>query len=174
MPAVLRRPSPCHLILAGLLAGLAGCSALPQLELPGRQPAAAAGITERPASGAKARLKPMPLRSLSLNTQCNFRDETGNFGKATVNIANSRVDALKVELTMPRRGSCRYDLASFRQTQALPSIELAGPRNCRIHIWEQAEQITVAFADCHQMCSPSSAHDYVWPLLIDKATGQCD
>ena len=39
---------------------------------------------------------------------------------------------------------------------------------------EQAEQITVAFADCHQMCSPSSAHDYVWPLLIDKATGQCD
>ena len=75
---------------------------------------------------------------------------------------------------MPRRGSCRYDLASFRQTQALPSIELTGPRNCRIHIWEQAEQVTVAFADCHQMCSPSSAHDYVWPLLIDKATGQCD
>ena len=166
MPAVLRRPSPCHLILAGLLAGLAGCSALPQLELPGPQPDAG-GITERPASGAKARLKPMPLRSLSLNSQCNFRDETGNFGKATVNIANSRVDALK-------RGSCRYDLASFRQTQALPSIELTGPRNCRIHIWEQAEQVTVAFADCHQMCSPSSAHDYVWPLLIDKATGQCD
>ncbi len=173
MPAVLRRPSPCHLVLAGLLAGLTGCSALPQLELPGRQPDAG-GITERPASDAKARLKPMPLRSLSLNTQCSFRDETGNFGKATVNIANSRVDALKVELTMPKRGSCRYDLASFRQTQALPSIELTGPRNCRIHIWEQAEQITVAFADCHQMCAPSSAHDYVWPLLIDKATGQCD
>jgi hypothetical protein len=32
----------------------------------------------------------------------------------------------------------------------------------------------VAFADCHQMCAPASAHDYVWPLLIDKATGQCD
>ena len=116
----------------------------------------------------------MPLRSFSVNTQCNFRDETGNFGKATVDIASSKVNALKVELTMPKRGSCRYDLASFRQTQALPSIELTGPRNCRIHIWEQAEQITVAFADCHQMCSPASAHDYVWPLLIDKATGQCD
>ena len=168
MPALLRR-----LTLAGLLAGLAGCSALPPLELPGRQPDTG-GITERPASGGKARLKPMPLRSFSVNTQCNFRDETGNFGKATVDIASSKVNALKVELTMPKRGSCRYDLASFRQTQALPSIELTGPRNCRIHIWEQAEQITVAFADCHQMCSPSSAHDYVWPLLIDKATGQCD
>jgi hypothetical protein len=35
-------------------------------------------------------------------------------------------------------------------------------------MWEQGEQITVAFANCHHLCSPSSAHDYVWPLLIDK------
>jgi len=41
-------------------------------------------------------------------------------------------------------------------------------------MWEQGEQITVAFAGCHHLCSPSSAHDYVWPLLIDKPTGQCD
>jgi hypothetical protein len=48
MPALLRR-----LALAGLLAGLAGCSVLP-VELPGRQPDQG-GITERPASGGKAR-----------------------------------------------------------------------------------------------------------------------
>lgn len=62
MPALLRR-----LTLAGLLAGLAGCSMLP-VELPGRQPDAG-GITERPASGAKARLKPMPLRKQHLPRQ---------------------------------------------------------------------------------------------------------
>ena len=44
---------------------------------------------------------------------------------------------------MPRRGTCRYDLAQFRQTQALPSVELTGARDCRVHMWEQGEQITV-------------------------------
>ncbi len=165
-------PTLRHLALAGLLAGLAGCSTLPDLA-PGGDRTGPGSAADAPAAG-KGRLKPMPLRTFSVSTQCNFRDETGNFGKATVDIANSRVNALKVELTMPKRGSCRYDLASFRQTQALPSVELAGPRDCRIHIWEQANQVTVAFADCHQMCAPASAHDYVWPLLIDKATGQCD
>ena len=74
----------------------------------------------------------------------------------------------------PKRGTCRFDLAQFRQTQALPSVELTGARDCRVHMWEQGEQITVAFANCHHLCSPASAQDYVWPLLIDKATGQCD
>ena len=38
----------------------------------------------------------------------------------------------------------------------------------------KGEQITVAFANCHNLCSPASANDYVWPLLIDKSTGHCD
>ena len=161
-------------LLAAAVAALAGCGTL---ELPGH-PAddgtAGGGIVERPATGTGGKLKPMPLRTFSVSTQCKFKDEAGNFGSATVDVVNSKVNAFKAEVTMPKRGTCRYDLAQFRQTQALPSVELTGARDCRVHMWEQGEQITVAFANCHTLCSPASAHDYVWPLLIDKSTGHCD
>ena len=160
--------------LATALLALSGCSVVDTIRPATRE----GGIIERPAgspaSSPSGRLKPMPLRTFSLSTQCRFKDETGNFGSATVDVVNSKVNAFKAELTMPKRGTCRFDLAQFRQTQALPSIELTGARDCRVHMWEQGEQITVAFANCHHLCSPASAQDYVWPLLIDKATGQCD
>ncbi len=160
--------------LATALLALSGCSVVDTI----RSGSSEGGIIERPsgspASSPGGRLKPMPLRTFSLSTQCRFKDETGNFGSATVDVVNSKVNAFKAELTMPKRGTCRFDLAQFRQTQALPSVELTGARDCRVHMWEQGEQITVAFANCHHLCSPASAQDYVWPLLIDKATGQCD
>ena len=163
-------------IAAGALLVLAaGCSTV---ELPGIRSEGAVrkegGIVERPAMGKSSGMKPMPLRTFTVSTECKFKDEAGNFGNAKVDVLNSKVRALNVVMTMPKRGSCRYDLAQFRQTQALPSIELAGARDCKVRMWEQGEQITVAFAGCHHLCSPSSAHDYVWPLLIDKPTGQCD
>ena len=160
--------------LATALLALSGCSVVDTIRPATRE----GGIIERPAgspaSSPSGRLKPMPLRTFSLSTQCRFKDEAGNFGSATVDVVNSKVNAFKAELTMPKRGTCRFDLAQFRQTQALPSVELTGARDCRVHMWEQGEQITVAFANCHHLCSPASAQDYVWPLLIDKATGQCD
>lgn len=164
--------------LATALLALSGCSVVDTIRSGTRE----GGIIERPsgspnsspASSPNGRLKPMPLRTFSLSTQCRFKDEAGNFGSATVDVANSKVNAFKAELTMPKRGTCRFDLAQFRQTQALPSIELTGARDCRVHMWDQGEQVTVAFANCHHLCSPASAQDYVWPLLIDKATGQCD
>ncbi|WP_374489559.1 hypothetical protein [Zoogloea sp.] len=166
---------PLRTRLICLLAlGLAAC-ATPQAPV-----APAARNPEAPATvpGASPELgrptKPMPIRTFSVRTECSFRDETGNFGDAQVDVDESRVKALKVNLTLPRRGQCHFDLAQFRQTRFLPSVELAGPGKCRIHMWEQQSQISVAFDGCHSMCSPASAHDYVWPLLIDQATGQCD
>ena len=160
--------------LAAALLALSGCSVIEPI----RPATRGGGIIERPAGSPAAspggRLKPMPLRTFSLSTQCRFKDEAGNFGSATVDVVNSKVNAFKAELTMPKRGTCRFDLAQFRQTQALPSIELTGARDCRVHMWDQGDQVTVAFANCHHLCTPSSAQDYVWPLLIDKATGQCD
>ncbi len=162
-----------RLLVLANAAALAGCSVLPLPSRPGRD---AGGSVEPPAASGttSGRLKPMPLRTFSVSTECRFRDETGNFGNATVEVVNSKVNAFKAELTMPKRGSCRFDLAQFRQTQALPSVELAGARDCRVHMWEQGEQVTVAFANCYHLCTPASAQDYVWPLLIDKATGRCD
>ena len=159
-----------RLVAAATLAALAGCSTV-DTSRPGTPEG---GIVERPASTQGGRLKPMPLRTFTVSTQCRFKDEAGNFGSATVDVVESKVRAFKAELTMPRRGTCRFDLAQFRQTQALPSVELTGARDCRVHMWDQGDQVTVAFANCHHLCTPSSAQDYVWPLLIDKATGQCD
>ncbi len=164
-----------RLLVLATAAALAGCSALAPLpSRPGRDAGGSAGTEAPTTGGASGRLKPMPLRTFSVSTECRFRDETGNFGNATVEVVNSKVNAFKAELTMPKRGSCRFDLAQFRQTQALPSVELAGARDCRVHMWEQGEQVTVAFANCYHLCTPASAQDYVWPLLIDKATGRCD
>lgn len=168
-------PERCT-VCATIVTLLAGCSTVQLPHLPGtgtpaQQPG---GIIEKPASESTGRLKPMPLRTFTVSTECKFRDETGNFGSAKVDVLNSKVRTLNVVITMPKRGVCRYDLAQFRQTQALPSIELTGARDCRVHMWDQGEQVTVAFANCHHLCSPASAQDYVWPLLIDKATGQCD
>jgi hypothetical protein len=166
-----------RLIIGSVLALLAGCSTV---NLP-QQPATSKPVQlpdgssiDKPASATTGRLKPMPLRTFTVSTECKFKDESGNFGSAKVDVLNSKVRALNVVLTMPKRGVCRYDLDQFQQTQALPSVELTGNKNCRIRMWEQGEQITVSFADCHTLCSPNSAHDYVWPLLIDKPTGKCD
>ena len=164
-----RRTAPA--LLAALIAG---CASVELPRLPGTRDEAPAARAPASPSAEGGKLKPMPLRTFTVSTQCSFKDETGNFGKASVDVHDSKVRAFNVEMTMPKRGSCRYDLAQFRQTQALPSIELTGARDCKVRMWEQGEQITVAFAGCHHLCSPSSAHDYVWPLLIDKPTGQCD
>ena len=165
-----RRRTVHRLAIAGLLAALAGCALVEQPRVPRPE----GGSIESPSTEKPGRLKPMPLRTFSVSTQCKFKDEAGNFGSATVDVVNSKVNVFKAELTMPRRGTCRYDLAQFRQTQALPSIELSGAQDCRVHMWEQGEQVFVGFANCHHLCSPASAQDYVWPLLIDKTTGHCD
>ena len=154
---------------------LAGCGTVEQIvHRPEGAPAARGQEPSAPVARPSGKLKPMPLRTFTVKTDCRFKDETGNFGKAMVDVQESKVRAFNVEMTMPKRGSCRYDLAQFRQTQALPSIELAGPKSCRVLMWDQEDQVTVSFDNCHNLCSPSSAHDYVWPLLIDKPTGQCD
>lgn len=173
----IRRPAR-HLAACLGLALLAGCAGL-ESQGPGARPAESAPAPREPSAASplpapSGKLKPMPLRTFTVSTRCNFRDEVGNFGKALVDVENSKVKAFNVELVMPKRGTCRYDLAQFRQTQALPSIELSGKNNCRVRMWEQGEQVTVSFADCHNLCAPASAHDYVWPLLIDKPTGKCD
>ncbi len=154
---------------------LAGCGTVEQIvHRPEGAPAARGQEPSAPVARPSGKLKPMPLRTFTVKTDCRFKDETGNFGKAIVDVQESKVRAFNVEMTMPKRGSCRYDLAQFRQTQALPSIELAGARDCKVRMWEQGEQTTLAFASCYHLCSPPSAHDYGGPWLIDKPTGQCD
>ncbi|NTV11335.1 MAG: hypothetical protein HGA47_11255 [Zoogloea sp.] len=168
---------PAAWLAAALIAGCAAPPSAPPIETPAETPAAppAPDLVRKPAPPlARHGLKPMPVVPLTVRTTCSFHDDTGYNGTARIEVASSEVRAFAATFEIPRHGSCRFDLAQFYQTARLPSVELTGPQNCRVRMWEQGEQVTVAFSGCHSLCSPGSAHDYVWPILIDRPSGTCD
>lgn len=152
------------LLLASLLAGCAGL-------LPEDRPAPPAGspIT----SAAKGRLKPMPVRPLQVKTECRFRDETGYSGSAVLDVDYDQVKAFAATVDIPRRGSCHFDLAGFRQVKAPAHVELLASNGCTVRMWEQGDQVTVAFSKCARQCTGDAA-DYLWPILVDRPSGHCD
>ena len=71
----------------------------------------------------------------------------------------------------PRRGSCRFD-GPFKQTRRLPSVQLAAADGCTVNIWEQGPQVTVGFDNCASRCTRGT-FDYVYPIIVDRDSGQC-
>ena len=144
--------SPRQLLRAGLAATaaslLASC-ATPPWQAPGPTPGPTESET-RP-SEKPGRLKPMPVRTLDIR-------------QADVRHFSATVD-------IPRRGSCRFD-GPFTQTRRLPSVELRAKDGCTVNIWEQGHQVTVGFSDCARRCSRGT-FDYVWPIIVDRTSGQC-
>ena len=167
MPALSR-----HLRRAGLAvlaAGLLASCATPPWQTPDRAPDPAdsdTGPSEKP-----GRLKPMPVRPLDVQADCRFRDETGYSATAVLDIRQAEVRHFSATVDIPRRGSCRFD-GPFTQTRRLPSVELRAKDGCTINIWEQGNQVTVGFSDCTRRCSRGT-FDYVWPIIVDRASGQC-
>jgi hypothetical protein len=118
-------------------------------------------------------LKPMPVRPLNAKAKCSFRDETGYRGRMNLAVKDARVARFDARVDVPRRGSCRFDLKDFRQTGSLPAVVLTGRSSgCKISLWEQGDQVTVAFRDCRAQCSGDSV-DYLWPILVDNRKGSC-
>lgn len=118
-------------------------------------------------------LKPLPTRPLNARAKCNFRDETGYRGRLQLDVKEAKVEKLDARVEVPRQGSCSFRLADFRQTDSLPTVVLAAKKgDCRVSLWEQGEQVTVAFRDCRTECSGGSA-DYLWPILVDNRKGSC-
>ena len=147
-----------QLALAAVL--LASCSVFPPA------PPADSGSGEAP-----GRLKPMPVRPLDVKADCRFRDEAGYSASAMLDISQAEVKAFSATVDIPRRGSCRFD-GPFTQTRRLPSVELRAQDGCTVNIWEQGQQVTVGFSNCARRCSRGT-FDYVWPIIVDRASGQC-
>ena len=147
-----------QLALAAAL--LASCSVLPPA------PPGDAGSGAGP-----GRLKPMPIRPLDVKADCRFRDEAGYAATAMFDISQAEVRAFSATVDIPRRGSCRFD-GPFTQTRRLPSVELRAEDGCTVNIWEQGQQVTVGFSNCARRCSRGT-FDYVWPIIVDRASGQC-
>ncbi|AYH41887.1 hypothetical protein [Azoarcus sp. DN11] len=172
------RRLPSALRAAALAAAvLLGACATP----PERKPESAAATPSPAQSAAEAepkralqrgRLKPMPVRPLSIKTDCQFKDEVGYGGSAVLDISYSEVRAFAAHLDVPRHGSCQFDLADFKQVLKEPHVELQARDGCTVRVWEQGEQVTVAFSECAKRCT-HGAFEYVWPILVDRSNGQC-
>ena len=151
--------------LAALALGvLASCATPPSVP-----PSESAAETHP--STAPGRLKPMVVRPLDVKANCRFRDEAGYAASAVLDIEQSEVKAFSATVDVPRRGSCRFD-GPFTQTRHLPSVELRARDGCTVSIWEQGQQVTVGFSNCARRCSRGT-FDYVWPIIVDRTSGEC-
>jgi len=115
--------------------------------------------------------KPIPTRPLNVKTQCKFSDPTGYRGSLSLQVTDAAVQKFEAEVTIPKRGICRFALKDFAQAEHLPNVRLAADA-CSVHMWEQGARTTVAFTGCAAQCS-GEAFDYLWPILVDTKRGQC-
>jgi len=172
------------LLLLAILAGCATPEPPPAKPAPQAAPQPASAPVPTPAPKAQPRqdklkhlanrhLKPMPVRPLNARASCSFKDETGYRGQLRLDVKEAAVKRLEASVDVPRRGSCRFKLADFRQTDSQPAVVLAARKgDCKIRLWEQEHQVTVAFRDCRAECSGDSV-DYLWPILVDNRKGSC-
>jgi hypothetical protein len=122
---------------------------------------------------ANRNLKPMAVRPLNAKASCSFKDETGYRGRLQLDVKEAAVKRFDARVDVPKRGSCHFRLADFRQTDSLPAIVLAARgSDCKVRLWEQEDQVTVAFRDCRAECSGDSV-DYLWPILVNNRKGSC-
>ena len=173
----MRRLHPALRAAALAAAVLLGACATPPERKP--EPAATAPSPAQSAAEAeperalqRGRLKPMPVRPLSIKTDCRFKDEVGYGGSAVLDVSYSEVRAFAATVDVPKRGSCKFDLADFRQVLKEPHVELQARDGCTVRMWEQGEQVTVAFSECAKRCTRGT-FEYVWPILVDRSSGQC-
>jgi hypothetical protein len=167
-------------IAAGALYGLAviaaGCADLEQrvgdvMEviriLRGEAPAPA------PPSPPPAEEIPAPAAAgLTLRGSCVGKEQTGYAENVHVDIVAGQVRALDARVDIPKRGSCRFALADFRQTRQTPHVELLSRTNplCAVRVWQQRDRITLAVTDCPEKCT-GGAFEYMWPVEFNTAGG---
>jgi len=165
-----------------LLAVLAGCAAppVPPPPAPPAAPPKPAAIPEKPqlsketlALLARRKLTPIEGTVRNARASCSFRDVTGYQGRLDLAVRDARVEQLNARVDVPNRGSCQFRLVDFRQTQSQPILVLESRQSpCKVSLWEQGSQVTVAFRDCRAECD-GNAIDYLWPILVDNRKGSC-
>jgi len=122
---------------------------------------------------ANRKLKPIETRPLDAKASCSFRDPNGYRGNLRLEVKQASVKRFQASVEVPKHGACRFDLKNFEQTETTPNVVLSAKSGgCRVSLWEQEHQVTVAFRDCKAECSGQSI-DYLWPILVDNRKGRC-
>jgi hypothetical protein len=117
---------------------------------------------------------PFDAGTLSVRSACTARDQNGYTESIKLDVDRGRVAQLEAKIDIPRRGSCGFRLADFRQTRTEPHVELQSNNGsmCTVRMWQQGERFTVAFNECAEKCT-RGAFDYVWPVQLNSADGSC-
>ena len=119
------------------------------------------------------KLKPIPDKALEVRTRCSFKDVQGGRGSMDLQVAKAEVKRFVAEVTIPKQGSCRFDMEHFEQTARMPNVVLTDRTSaCTVRMWEQEKGVTVAFNSCQAKCS-GDAFSYLWPILVDTRSGRC-
>lgn len=156
---------------------LAACSVLEILEPSGPDTSEATqeDMEQHPLKYLNKRnLKPMPVKPITVSSQCSKKDEAGTRTQLKLKVKESKVSDFSAFIAM-KQGDCRFDLKDFKQTATLPQVVLThrDREQCTVRMWTQDRQVTVAYNDCAQACTGES-FDYLWPTLVDSRTGRCD
>jgi len=117
---------------------------------------------------------PIPDRPIDLAGYCAQTEEDGFREQARLTVRDNRVDELSWQIWVGRRGSCRFELAEFRQVRSRPSIELAARDggSCRLMVWQDPRRVTLAHAGCENRCTPD-VYEEAWPVMFEPGTGAC-
>ena len=121
-----------------------------------------------------SRPTPIAYRQIDLDARCAQREEDGFREDARLVVYANEVRALNWQSWVGQRGSCKFDLADFRQTQKRPSIELVAKNDsrCKLLVWQQPGRVTLAHAGCEARCTPG-IYEEAWPVLFDPDSGRC-
>jgi hypothetical protein len=117
---------------------------------------------------------PIADRPIDLVGKCAMTEEDGFREDARLVVRDNRVDELSWQLWVGRRGSCRFELAEFRQTRSRPSIELVARdgSQCRLMVWQEPRRVTLAHAGCEARCT-AGIYEEAWPVMFEPRGGGC-
>ena len=167
---------------AGLLGALlaAGCA-----EISGR-PDGVAGesapsapaeqkVESQPLKHLKNRtIKPQATRPLNVRSRCSHKDAIGTVTRLDLLVREAEVKSFAAQVSMKDRGTCRFNLQDFQQTEKMPQPLLMHRREsgCSVRMWEQGSRVMVGFTGCPKSCE-GDAFSYLWPIMVEAKTGRC-
>jgi hypothetical protein len=164
---------PACLLLA---AGCAEIGKQPESDLPGTSTAPAEQkIESQQLKYLKSRnIKPQPTRPLNARAMCAGRDGIGNQTRLDLLVKEAEVKSFVAQVSMKDRGTCRFALQDFEQTEKMPQPLLMHKREsgCSVRMWEQGTKVMVAFNGCRKSCE-GDAFSYLWPIMVEGKSGRC-
>lgn len=119
-------------------------------------------------------LKPHPTRPLNVKSRCSVRDAVGTQTNLNLLVKNAEVKTFSAKVSIPKRGTCRFDLKDFQQAERLPQalLKASNGSGCQVRMWEEGTRVTLAFNNCPQSCE-GDAFSYLWPIMVEAKTGRC-